>query len=182
MPPSGPAATIDEQPHDVYEARFPKLQPQAPIPRSRSEKRGRSPESSVGEVMRTPKAPAVPRLQMPVSASPPGTHRSVPRYSPTGNTESSAELDDLMAGEFNPMRNLPQAADIGLGAEVTYNSVDPNRETMEISLASNATIAEGVEPPVSAVGATSAGSDALPTPRTAAAATMSKLSLDTRHG
>ena len=49
LPPSGPAATMGEQPHDVYEARFPKLQPQAPIPRSRSEKRGRSSESSAGE-------------------------------------------------------------------------------------------------------------------------------------
>ena len=86
-----------------------------------------------------------------------------------------------MAGDF-PMRDMPRASDIGLGAEAAYNSVGPDRETMEISLASNTTIAEGVEPPVSSVGATSAGSDALPTPRTVAAEAMSKLSLDTRQG
>ena len=181
MPPPGPAATTGSQPQEVYEARFPKLQPQAPIPRSRSEKRERSPSSSLGDTLRTPKAPAVPRLRMPASASPLGSHRSLQRYSPTGNTESSAEPEDLMAGD-HPMRDMPRASDIGLGAEAAYNSVDPASETMDISLASHATIAEGVEPPVSAVGATSAGSDVLPTPRTAAAEALSKLSLDSRLG
>ena len=178
--PSGPAASSDGPPHDVYEARFPKLQPQAPIPRSRSEKRGRSPESSAGETTRGPQAPVIPKLQIPAGASPPGTHRSMPRYSPTGNTESSADQDDPSAGDY-AMRDLPSPADIGQGAEVAYNSVDPDRETTGISLTSNAPIAEGAEPPVSAVGATSAGDDVLPTPRTAAAEALSELSLDSRR-
>ena len=79
------------------------------------------------------------------------------------------------------MRDLPRASDIGLGAEAAYNSVDPNAETMAISLTSNAPIAEGVEPPVSAVGATSAGDDLLPTPRTQAAEALSRLNLNTRQ-
>ena len=176
--PSGPSASSDGPLHDVYEARFPESQPQAPYPRSRSEKRGRSPGSSAETG--GSKAPVIPKLQLPSAASPPGTHRSLPQYSPEGNTESSVDQDDPSAGDY-AMRDMPRAADIGLGAEAAYNSVDPDRETMEISLTSNTPIAEGVEQPVSAVGATSAGSDVLPTPRTQAAEALSRLSLNTRR-
>ena len=171
--------SVHGPPPSASETRSPAQQ--MPIPRARSQKRERSPANTAGGASSAGHAaPPVPNLRIADRVAteelPTG---AVPRYSPVGDTESSADHDEMDA-ETTVMRSLPRAADIGLGEELAYNSVDPDEETQKTYqdyLVGSTPIAEGVVPPVS-VAAPSRGGDVLPTPRTATAEALSKLSLD----
>ena len=168
--------SVHGPPKSAAETRSPTQQ--MPIPRARSQKRERSPANTAGGASSA--APPVPNLRIADRVAPEAVLTgAVPRYSPAGDTESSADHEEMDA-EAQVMRSMPRAADTGLGEELVYNSVDPDEETQKTyqdALAGFAPIAEGVVPPVS-VAAPSRGGDVLPTPRTAAAEALSKLSLD----
>merc|ERR1712015_107916 len=95
-----------------------------------TQKRGRSPANTAGGASSAGHAaPPVPNLRIADRVAPEAVPTgAVPRYSPVGDIESSADHDEMDA-ESPVTRSTPRAADIELGEEIAYNSVNPDEET-----------------------------------------------------